>query len=428
MHEATAMAASNTPSPMRPPQTWIPNASAEVAEYKNGRWQATRNCSIDTLALTEAPAIVFISTTQADNTPSTTKTHNALATRLSIPTFFWQAKVQNASGYFYGRHATPADPRYITLSHFLVKYATRANRESSLDKAYDWHKQSFLTVHDPGKQTTLICVDVAPGLHTQIRQLVQAHSVAELLSHPFVIHGSILEHVVTLYDQAIWDFRDFVRAQEKGRPTIEHPDPDYIGMHELARHVMHSSEVSETALNVIDSTLEALARYQKQHQHHTLDPAPEILRLQSLLKAIHLRSRALESRLRNEITLAFHISTQADSLVHQNIAALSQRDSNATRTISILGLVFLPATFISAVFSTSFFNFQQSSPNAPASWAVSEKFWIFWVVALPVTLITVGVWWVWQRGLEISVGDEKMKKMKKLQSCTVQIDPKTFTY
>ncbi|KXT08452.1 hypothetical protein AC579_5617 [Pseudocercospora musae] len=442
------MPASNPPTSVHPPHICIPNALAEVVEYKNACWQAARKCSTDALALTDAPVIIiFISTTHADNTPSNTKTHTALATKLSIPTFFWQAKVQNASGYFYARHhATPADPHYMTLTHFLIKYATGVDQESGLDKAYDWHKQSFLTLHNPRKQTTtLICVDVAPPLHTHILQLVQARPVPELTSHPFVIHGSILEHILTLYDNAIWDFRNFVRAQEQERPTIQHPHPDYIAMHELARHVMHSSEVSETALDVIDSMLEELERYQKKHHHHHhpqpphtnhLDPASEIRRHRSLLKAIHLRSRALHERLRNEINLAFHISTQADSLVQQKIATLSRRDSNATRTISILGLVFLPGTFISAIFSMSFFNYQQPSNHSPASWAMSEKFWIYWVVAIPVTLITIGVWWYWQQQQQETPNhnnnnnvDESPASKKKnfslpLRSHTVPIDPK----
>lgn len=325
------------------------------------------------------------------------------------------------------------------MSHFLIKYATGAGREQGLDKAYGWHKQSFVTSWSAGKNATLLCFDVAPNLRAGLCKLVQALPVADINRHPFALHGNILEHIVSLYDQAIWDFRDLVRKQEKQRPTIENPDPDYVGMHELARHVMHSSEVSETALNVIDSMLEEEQRYQSNQSppHITFDPASEIRRQRSLLKGMHLRSRALEERLRNEINLAFHISTQADSLIQAKIAAASQRDSNATRTISILGLVFLPGTFISAIFSMSFFNYTQATPSTPASWAVSPQFWIYWVVAIPVTLLTIATWWYWQQKTTIQTNTTASAKIipaAASRSHIIQIDPvsrqdpKNFTF
>jgi hypothetical protein len=60
------------------------------------------------------------------------------------------------------------------------------------------------------------------------------------------------------------------------------------------------------------------------------------------------------------------------------------------KTISILTLVFLPATFISALFSMSFFNF-----DSDYGWQMSDRFWIYWDVAIPVTALTVGSWYFW---------------------------------
>lgn len=143
---------------------------------------------------------------------------------------------------------------------------------------------------------------------------------------------------------AIWAFRDDVRTHEKLRPTLANPQPSYAEMHELARHVMHSSEVSATALNVIDSMLAALSTYDGFSTASSADPAPEIRRQKSLLQCMHLRSKALEERLRNEINLAFHISSQADSLIAAKIAHAAQVDSSAMKTISsiLLPLYVLP--------------------------------------------------------------------------------------
>tara|TARA_R110002060_G_scaffold44749_2_gene56091 strand:+ start:523 stop:792 length:270 start_codon:yes stop_codon:yes gene_type:complete len=44
----------------------------------------------------------------------------------------------------------------------------------------------------------------------------------------------------------------------------------------------------------------------------------------------------------------------------------------------------------------TFFNFQADSDQPQ----VSNQFWIYWVVTLPVTAIIVGIWYVWERKRE----------------------------
>lgn len=90
-----------------------------------------------------------------------------------------------------------------------------------------------------------------------------------------------------------------------------------------------------------------------------------------------------------------------------------QRDSTAMKTISVLGLVFLPGTFISvrkvvlvpfdilrmrladrnylfhkSIFGMTFFAFTPKS----SGWSTSSQFWIYWVVTIPVTLATWVIW------------------------------------
>ena len=67
----------------------------------------------------------------------------------------------------------------------------------------------------------------------------------------------------------------------------------------------------------------------------------------SILECLHLRSQALEKRLRNEIGLAFNVVAQHDSRIAVRIGEATQVDSAAMKTISVLGLIFLPGTFIS---------------------------------------------------------------------------------
>lgn len=91
------------------------------------------------------------------------------------------------------------------------------------------------------------------------------------------------------------------------------------------------------------------------------------------------------------------------------IARESKRDRSAIKTLAVLGTVFLPSTFVAvsraistaflrllkfsqALFSTPFFTF-----SSPASGAVSQQFWIFWAIAIPLTLVVILAWLVWYR-------------------------------
>lgn len=332
------------------------------------------------------------------------------------------SKDQDSNGYFYGRslRGNQSGPdKHVTVFRFMIKYVVKATptRGPIPTISYDWHILTFVTHWESEGKARLLCFNSPQALKDMIKESLSDAAISDLIAHPFAFLAVALEHVAELYDQAIWRFRDFVRDTEKQRLTIEAPQADYTAMHELARHVMHSSEVIDTALNVTDQVLGELTRWQgtRDPKEMAYDPGPDIRHKKSTLQFMHNRSKALEERLKNEINLAFHITSQHSNLISAKIAHAAQVDSRAMKTISILGLVFLPGTFISAIFSMSFFNFDPPIQGRPGQWAVSEKFWMYWVVAIPVTALTVVVWWKWQSGgmppmPEVDVGKKKKKE------------------
>lgn len=96
-----------------------------------------------------------------------------------------------------------------------------------------------------------------------------------------------------------------------------------------------------------------------------------------LLKNLQARSTSNEARLRNEIGLAFNL--------------VSQTDQRAMRIISLITLLFLPATFVSTLFSMSFFNYQTPG-ETKTEWGVTYKIWIYAAVAVPLTILGILLW------------------------------------
>ncbi|KAF4977947.1 hypothetical protein FZEAL_5595 [Fusarium zealandicum] len=72
----------------------------------------------------------------------------------------------------------------------------------------------------------------------------------------------------------------------------------------------------------------------------------------------------------------------------RRIAHASKRDSTAMKTLSFIGALFLPGTFLATVFGTSFFKFEDNASP------VSRELWIFFAVTVPVTVLVV-VFWIW---------------------------------
>lgn len=97
-------------------------------------------------------------------------------------------------------------------------------------------------------------------------------------------------------------------------------------------------------------------------------------------------------------------------------AKLAHRDGETMKGISILGLIFLPGTFVSvsitalpillsfylpccdqAIFSMSFFTVNTNPSTGLLEWEVSKQFWLYWIVALPLTGLTLALWYYWRR-------------------------------
>lgn len=99
---------------------------------------------------------------------------------------------------------------------------------------------------------------------------------------------------------------------------------------------------------------------------------------------------------------AFNIGSMRDSRV-------MQQDSYIMRTLSVLAMIFLPISTVSTIFGTQFFSTtitpDPSSDNGgvTSSFYVNSRFWLLWIIALPMTLGLLLVWRVWIRRSRMKV-------------------------
>jgi Mg2+ and Co2+ transporter CorA len=188
---------------------------------------------------------------------------------------------------------------------------------------------------------------------------------------------------------------------EKSRTPTELPQPDFGRLHDLARHAIHISETFSLDINIAKDMILARSTLLKKEAgrptlERRLNCSASVQDQQQfclhMLECLSYRANSNHERLRNEIQLAFNMVTQHNARVSLDVSQSMRSDSSAMKTVAVLTLAFLPATFLSSVFSMSFFSF-----NAETGWAMSDRIWIYWAFSIPVTLLTTGLWFFWQR-------------------------------
>jgi hypothetical protein len=94
----------------------------------------------------------------------------------------------------------------------------------------------------------------------------------------------------------------------------------------------------------------------------------------------------------------WNLIAQKDNQLNQEIAAdskeialASKRDSSAMKAIAALTMFFLPGTFIASLFAMPLLDWQAEAGQP----VISHRFWIYWAVTIPLTLLVVILWIGW---------------------------------
>lgn len=97
---------------------------------------------------------------------------------------------------------------------------------------------------------------------------------------------------------------------------------------------------------------------------------------------------------------------QEDNVLNARMAVASSRDSSAMKALAVITAVFLPGEFLSSLFGMSMFDWlgpdeEDEGSSASSKDGVgnvkrfSQSFWVFWAVAIPVTVFILVVWRAW---------------------------------
>ncbi|KAI9925110.1 hypothetical protein AWENTII_006762 [Aspergillus wentii] len=306
---------------------------------------------------------------------------------------FWTVIADDLNGSFCCNYITDEEEqivRHISWSCFKTKHATKKNEQPVEPEniKYNW-KQFAILVHwfpQTGQQIVVFL-----NLPEQQWKDIQIPSNSDRKSNPYVWHTAFADQAKEIYNHSVWSMRDLVRDVEKQRDEPNNPAPEFPKLHDIARHISHANENLEVALHTIDSVIQEQRTWRVEYAVDKKKPLwiQNQQRLRFIAKELHSQStrcRSLSDRMKNEINLAFN-------LVSQKFGRNAQSDSAMMKTIALVSLIYLPATFVSGLFGMNFFNL--SDDNGQQLWIMSDNFWLYWAITIPLTILTVIIWAIW---------------------------------
>jgi hypothetical protein len=191
--------------------------------------------------------------------------------------------------------------------------------------------------------------------------------------------------------------RSLVLLIKGGYPKVDY---DFNALNADLAGLAKEIAENELAVSTILEHAKALQRLAKICERY------EALRTPSLAKSLgpadegQIPSEQLEeiqgTITRGEI-YARHVKMTQDVL--QSLTAvlynrINKNDTQSMKTIAVATLFFLPATFVSAIFSTGVFNFQAGEAAADQR-VISRYGWVYLVVCLVLTVVTLVAWICW---------------------------------
>ncbi|KAL2054975.1 hypothetical protein ABVK25_004797 [Lepraria finkii] len=296
----------------------------------------------------------------------------------------------------------------------------------------------YLNGWDAGPSNVWFSYDVNTGsstyllfdcpIHSKDRILRRAHEdVFAILSHPFAIDMLIAEECCYSWESLASRFREELLHWEnnggEGIPlhSIIHTPHGTQRLHSLSR----SFQTIIADLYDLDERLDFLIQTSKTYgslaksKMPLTDSATETIIFFKSRNCIWKRwVENYNERTRLMMNLFFSIASQVDHRTNLQIAELTsklsmeaKRDSSSMITIAAVTMVFLPGTFISAIFSMVFFN-TATDNNGKATLIVSPQWWYFPTITIPLTIIVFIVWQWWRRQREAGTDHAGLKKSK----------------
>ncbi|GJC95376.1 protein kinase [Colletotrichum higginsianum] len=269
---------------------------------------------------------------------------------------------------------------------------------------------------------------------------------ARQVGHPMLLPIIILSHDLSSQnDQKQRDARDWLRKLEHAvsmRNEIEDEEgyvskDGYLEVDAISRDLVecHSQVLwkrPQAYLEIVKEIEAGLHKFKEKVPADHLTPDLDKLHRSMIarLDFYRLKLKGIENyqattleRLHIQRSALYNLLSQRESKIQfqmageqRRLAHASKRDSTAMKTISLLGAVFLPGTFLASVFSMTFFDFGNGADPV-----ISKELWVYFAITIPLTIVIVGGWIVFDRRREGKFASEDADLEKNIEHMEADI-------
>ncbi|KAI9777037.1 MAG: hypothetical protein M1816_004926 [Peltula sp. TS41687] len=249
----------------------------------------------------------------------------------SVPRVFVTEREQGMTHSFGTNRGS--DDSYTSWFHFMFKYinvqpdtecvphivntqpitTVQTTVQSQADLS--WIKAGFflrwLPATGPNSHVTLICFGAPRELESRFKHLAQSPFWKAAVQDPFSLFAFVFDELFLETDRIVWAFTAVFRHVEKR--TLEQANrlgpeisPEFVGMHNIAKHIIFLKEGSDAAL----LTLKEMRKHHTSLSRESSSPSEawetteQTLRYNEVLfQSTNLRLITLEKRMQNIINL-----------------------------------------------------------------------------------------------------------------------------
>ncbi|CAN8095523.1 unnamed protein product [Discula destructiva] len=250
--------------------------------------------------------------------------------------------------------------------------------------------------------------------------LVDLQACGKLASHPLLLPVLVLCHELSsVNDEEQREQRKKLRKLENAlsqryeiTPAAHYGPETDVELDRVSRDLADCQckvlqKRPQAWQNIIKATHAALEYYWQSLPDNKRTPAIHELHqtLASRLDFLSIKLKGIENyahvtfeRLNIHREVLHNIINQRESRLNfeiaiqqRKLAIASGRESTSMKTLTIMGLFFLPGTFLSSLFGMPFFSF--TDMEGP----VSKSLWIYFIITLPLTGVIVGLWYIFDQ-------------------------------
>ncbi|EPS36405.1 hypothetical protein H072_10093 [Dactylellina haptotyla CBS 200.50] len=177
--------------------------------------------------------------------------------------------------------------------------------------------------------------------------------------------------------------------------------------------------ILEELAQTIDA-IEAVSPRMKEIRPYLLT---EINNLKSRCKSSVGYTQGIQRNISYTQTAIYNLLAQRDSKLNlelardsRMLAIASKRDSSSMKTIAVLTIAFLPGTFVSSLFAMPVLNWEAKSYGD----VMTEKFWVYWAVTIPMTALIILAWVAWVKRQSWLKSKDRQEGMKTFNEVDVE--------